>query len=493
MKRERWPSKTMFVFASIGSAVGLGNIWRFPFLVGKYGGGAFLLPYFLMLFLVGFPLLVLEFAIGQKMQQGAVGSFKKIGNKFSGIGLGALFGGFGVSCYYAVIMGWALLYTIYSFNLSWGTDTKTFFYEQVLQASSTPNIIGGFSIPILIAMIISWILVYFCVWKGVQSVSNVVKITMPLPIILLFILLFRNTFLPGAYDGLLVYLTPNFSALFDTELWMAAIAQVFFTLSLGFGVMISYASYEEKNSDIVANALIISIADVLIAFTAGLVIFTTLGYMAQESGQDIVELASSGPSLAFIVLPQALSLIPAAPLFAFLFFITLITLGIDSLFSLTEALATFFYDKVPGANKKMVVFYICLAGVLGGLIFTTTAGIYYIDIIDHYVTVYILLLVGFAQAVTVGWFYDIRELRKWINEVSRFQIGIYWELAIKYFIPAALFYILCSTFYKDIMTPYESYPDWAVSSFGWGVVGVMILICIAYSSFETLHNKKNSD
>jgi len=489
MKRERWPSKTMFIFASVGSAVGLGNIWRFPYLVGKYGGGAFLLPYFVMLFCVGFPFLVLEFTLGQKMQQGVVGAMRKIDSKFSGIGLGALLSSFAVSCYYAVVMGWALIYCWYSVDLSWGEDTKSFFHLQVLNASEGPDIIGGFSSTVLIALIASWIMVYFCVWKGVKSVSDVVTITMPLPIILLAVLLSRTLFLPGAMDGLWFYLNPNFNALFDLEVWMAAVAQVFFTLSLGFGVMITYASYQDQKSDIIKSALITSIADVSIAFTAGLVIFSTIGYMAHISGESIADLAASGPSLAFIVLPQALSLIPLAPFFAFIFFIALITLGIDSLFSLVEAVATLFYDHFPKANKKMVVFYVCFAGLLGGLVFTTSAGIYYIDIIDHYVTIYGLVLMGLLQTLVVGWYYGPEKIREFANEVSDIKVGRIWIFSIKYFIPLCLIGILGKTFYEDFITPYEGYPNWAQISFGWGLIGTFIITCAAYSFFSTVNGK----
>ncbi|MEC7838676.1 MAG: sodium-dependent transporter [Chlamydiota bacterium] len=491
MQRERWPSKTMFIFAAVGSAVGLGNIWRFPYLVGKYGGGAFLFPYFIMLFLVGFPLLVLEFSLGQKMQQGAVGAMKKIDRKFSGIGLGALMSSFGVACYYAVVMGWALIYSLYSFDLSWGDDTKAFFHQHVLNMSETPNIVGGFSTSVLIALLASWVMVYFCVWKGVKSVSDVVTITMPLPIILLVVLLSRTLFLPGAMDGLTFYLNPNFSALLDIEVWMAAVAQVFFTLSLGFGVMITYASYQDQKSDIIKSALITSIADVAIAFTAGLVIFSTVGYMAQASGESIADLAASGPSLAFIVLPEALSLIPWAPFFAFIFFVTLITLGIDSLFSLIEAIAALFYDHFPNANKKMVVFYICFASVIGGLVFATSAGIYYIDITDHYITVYGLVLTGLLQTLVVGWYYGPEKIREYANEVSDIKIGKSWDFSIKYFIPLALLSIIGKTFYQDFITPYEGYPNWAQLSFGWGLVGTIIIACVAYSIFSNM-NKKNS-
>lgn len=491
-KRDRWPSRMMFIFAAVGSAVGLGNVWRFPYLVGKYGGGAFLLPYMLALFLVGFPLLIMEFALGQKMQQGAVGALGKIDKKLSGVGLGAVLSSFGVSCYYAVIMGWCLMYIFYSLNLAWGDDTKSFFFNEVLNASPNANQIEGFAPPILFALLISWILVYFCIWKGVKSVSTVIQVTMPLPIILLGILLIRTIFLPGAMDGIRFYLTPNFDALFDLDVWMAAITQIFFTLTLGFGVMITYASYQSKTSDIVKNALITSIADAGIAITAGFVVFATLGYMSHTSGESIAELADTGPSLAFVVFPKALGLLPGAVLLSVIFFIMLVSLAIDSLFSLVEAVAAVFEDLFPKVSKKMIVFFVCLAGFIGGLVFATTAGIYYLDISDHFITNYGLVLMGLLQAISVGWFYGADKLREYVNEVSEIKIGKSWDFAIKYFIPISLSLFIGQTFVKDFVQTYGKYPGWALWSFGWGLVFCILFVSASYSYFQWKNSKEKN-
>ena len=219
--RDRWPSKTIFIFAAIGSAVGLGNIWRFPYYAGKYGGGAFLLPYLILLFLFGIPLLILEFSLGQKMQQGAVGAMRRVRRSFAGIGLGAISCSFLVACYYAVVMAWSLLYCFYSINIAWGEDPSNFFFENVLQASGSPDQMWMIPTNILLALVVCWIGVYFCIWKGVKSVSVVVTVTMPLPVILLIILLIRSITLPGAMDGLWYYIRLDFQALLNTEVWVA--------------------------------------------------------------------------------------------------------------------------------------------------------------------------------------------------------------------------------------------------------------------------------
>lgn len=483
VKRERWSSKMIFIFASIGSAVGLGNVWRFPYLAGKYGGGAFLIPYIIMLFVLGIPLLIMEFAIGQRMQLGAVGSFRSIKRRLSGIGLSGVLSGFVVVSYYAVVMAWCLLYFAYSFTLRWGQNTKEFFFTNVLHLSSGVNEVGFIPLGILFSLVIVWVMIYFSVWKGVKSVGKVVLVTMPLPVILLLVLLVRGITLPGALNGLIFYLRPNFVALWDLEVWSAAMSQIFFTLSLAFGIMIAYASYQHVESDISKSAIITSLVNSSISIIAGFVVFSTLGYMSLKSGIDISELAASGPSLAFIVFPKALSLIPFASFFALLFFIMLITLGIDSAFSLVEAASTVISDRFPQIRRQDVSLYVCVFGFFSGIIFTTFAGLYYLDITDHFITSYGLVLVGLFEVLAVGWLYGADKLRDYINSVSDIKIGKWWEYLIKYIIPIFLVFLLVSTIRRDFVHPYEGYPRWALFVFGWMIVGLVLLAGLLFSHF----------
>lgn len=485
MERARWSSKLIFIFAALGSAVGLGNVWRFPYLAGKYGGGAFLVPYLVMLFILGIPLLIMEFAIGQRMQLGAVGSFRKIRHKLSGIGLGAVLSGFVVVSYYAVVMAWCLLYFFYSFKLKWGDNTKEFFHQNVLHLSSGVGDIGNVSVSIIFALVIVWALIYFSAWKGVRSIGKVVLVTMPLPVILLVVLLIRGFTLPGAMNGVLFYLKPNFSALLDFEVWSAAMSQIFFTLSLAFGIMVAYASYQHHSSDIAKSAIVTSITNSGISIVAGFAVFATLGYMAAKSGTPISELAASGPSLAFIVFPKALSLIPWAPLFAVLFFVMLITLAIDSAFSLVEATATVIYDRYSQIRKEDLTLYVCIIGLICGIIFTTFAGLYYLDITDHFITNYGLVFVGLLEAIAVGWLYGASKLRNYINEVSDIKIGKWWDFLIRYAIPICLVILFATTLYRDIKVPYGGYPRWAIFTFGW------LMLCLVFSiSFLFAHFSK---
>ncbi|MCA1992369.1 MAG: sodium-dependent transporter [Coleofasciculus sp. S288] len=479
MARQRWSSRTVFLLAALGSALGLGNVWRFPYLAGKYGGGAFLVPYLIALVIVGTPLLMLEFAVGQKMQRGAIGSFRRLHPGFGGLGLFALLTSFVICAYYVVVMAWCIIYFLASFDVKWSGDAKSYFFQNVLQISDSVNQIGGINWPILLALLVSWIAIYFCVWKGTKSVGNVVMYSVPLPVILLGILLIRAVTLPGFMDGWEMYLNPVWSALLDPEVWTAAFSQTFYALSLAFGIMIAYGSYKGDEDDIAKDSWITALVNTGISLLAGLVVFGILGYMAGQTETPLSELAASGPGLAFVVFPEALSLMPFPGFFSALFFVMLLSLAIDSAFSLVEALNAAILDKYPHLKLAKVSFWVCLAGFIAGIIFTTRAGLYFLDIADHFATYYNLMLVGIFQAILAGWVYGAEKLRRYINEVSDWSVGKWWNASIKFVIPAVLVALLATQFTTDIRTPYEGYPAWALG-IGWAIALVPLIIFLIF-------------
>lgn len=471
MERARWSSRTIFLFAAIGSAVGLGNVWRFPYLAYKYGGGAFLVPYLIVLFILGIPLLLLEFAIGQKLQKGAIDAFKTVHHRLRGIGVGAIFAGFVVVVYYSVVIAWCLIFLINSFHadLPWAADSKAYFFGSVLQLSDSINDIGGINWQVFAALLAVWVMIYFSVWKGVKSVGKVVAITMPLPIILLVILFIRGITLDGAFMGIYYYLKPDFTALLSSEIWLAAASQIFFTLSLAFGIMVAYASYNEETQDVAADAYTTAITNSAISLFAGFVVFSVLGYMATSTGVGIEKVVASGPGLAFVVFPKALSLMPMPWFFSALFFLTLLTLGIDSAFSLIEAVNTVIMDRLTHIPLKKVALVTCFIAFALGTIFTTRAGLYFLDVVDHFVTTFGLVIVGIFECIAIGWVFGADRLRRFINGVSRSKVGIWWEYSIKYVIPVILTILLLVQFFKEVSANYEGYPDWAIA-IGWLVV-----------------------
>ncbi|HEB37133.1 MAG TPA: sodium-dependent transporter, partial [Thermoplasmatales archaeon] len=273
-RQEHWNSRFAFIMAAIGSAVGLGNVWRFPFVCYKNGGGAFLIPYFVALFTAGIPLMILEFSIGHMLRGPPPECFRKIGKKFEWIGWWTTLIPFVVASYYVVVMAWCFSYMIYSLDLRWGTNAEGFFLNTFLGVTSGPAVIGGFRIPILLGLIAIWISIFIILYKGVSRIGKVVAITVPLPTVLLVILTIRGLTLPGALDGVSYYLTPDFSKLLHADVWLAAYAQVFFSLSLAQGILITYESFLKKKSDVTNNAFITSLADAGTSFLAGFTVFS---------------------------------------------------------------------------------------------------------------------------------------------------------------------------------------------------------------------------
>jgi NSS family neurotransmitter:Na+ symporter len=442
---------------------------------------------------VGIPLLALEIGIGQTKQRGAIGSFRRLFPSFGGLGILALISAFVIVSYYTVVMAWSLIYFFGSFQLNWSDNPGAYFNQEVLKISEGIGQIGGINWPIFLALIVVWILIYFSVWQGTKSLGKILYYTVPLPFVLLVILFIRAITLEGFLQGWELYLNPVWSAMGDPEVWRAAFSQIFFTLTLGFGVMIAYASYRDSGEDIVKDTWITALLNSAVSLFAGFVVFGVLGYMATQTETPLEELAQqSGPGLAFVIFPEALSLMPLPWLFSLIFFLILLTLGIDSAFSLVEAINTVFLDRSEKIKLAQISLWVCLFGFLAGLIYTTRAGLYFLDVVDHFVTSYNLILVGVSQALLAGWIYGAEKLRREINQVSSWKLGKWWNWTVKYFIVIVLTALLVTNFYTDITTPYGGYPGWALG-IGWLVFLVPLLLSVLLLVRDQVKLKKGKE
>ncbi len=486
-ERHHWPSKWIFILAAIGSAAGLGNLWRFPYLAYEHGGGTFLLVILLANLIVGIPLLLAEVAIGQKMQKAAPDALEKIKKGYRYIGWTMVTFGFFVVSYYVAVMAWGLDYLVGSFSLpTWAADTKTYFFSNILQLSEGPGTMGGFSLPVLISAVVAWIAIYFCVWKGVKSVSKVVVWTATLPFLFLAILIVRAVTLDGASTGLQLFFVPDWSTLGNKELWLAAFSQVFFSLSVAFGIMMAYGSYQPERSELTKSIVYITIGNFLVSFMSGIVVFGTLGYMALQQGVGVADVFTGGPGLAFVVFPQAISLLPGfSVLFAVLFFLMFFLLALDSAFSLVEGLSAPFRDRYPHLSNKKISFYVCLAAFLVGLLYTTKAGLYYLDITDHFLVNYGIIIMGFLLSIIVGWVWQGDRLKKFINEHSDWKVGSLWSLAIKFVIPLFLIILFVINVINEFKAPYEDYPVWSLLVFGLGPLVLAPIIAVIVDKLTT--------
>ncbi len=447
--------------AAIGSAVGLGNIWRFPYVCYQNGGGAFLIPYFVALFTVGIPLLIVEFGIGHWFGKSAPLACKEVGKKWEWVGWWGVFSAFFISMYYSVIMAWCLCYFFHSLGLTWGSNASSFF-DFFIGKTSDPSILGGIQPQILFALLFIWTAIYLILYKGVKSIGKVVAITVPLPTILLLVLTVRGLTLPGAMEGLSFYLTPDFSKLGSPSVWLSAYAQIFFSLSLAQGIMIVYASYLKKKSDVTNNAVMTALADGGTAFLAGFAVFSVLGYLSYSTGMEMESIAGGGIGLAFITYPTAISKLPvAASFFGAIFFIALLTFGIDSAFSMVESMTAGVEGKW-GISKQKATFIICVCGFLLGVFLTMGGGIYWINIMDHFISNFALVFIGLLECIVFGYILGAEKLRKHVNKTSEIFIGKWWEKLIKIVAPFILLLVAFASIAELMTKGYNDFPAWTL-------------------------------
>jgi len=488
--RPQWKTHIGFLLAAIGSAVGLGNIWRFPYLCYKNGGGAFLIPYFIALFAVGIPLMILEIGLGHKMRGSAPASVASIDKRWEWVGWWqVILGMAGILLYYSVVISWCVNYFFLAFSGGWGENPNAFFFEKFLMLSSSPSQIGDLRTPILFGLMavwfFSWFIVYFGVEKGLERAN---KIFMPLLISLTAVIVIWSLKLPGASEGIEVYLKPQFERLTDIKVWMDAFSQIFFSLSLGFGVILAYASYLPKKSRIVRDSFAISIFNCMFSVFAGFGVFSVLGYMSHSTAQPISGVVKESIGLAFVVYPKAISMLPAfSREFGLIFFAILVIAGLSSGISILEGITSAIIDKFH-YSRKIVVSVLSVFGFLGGIIFTTRSGLYWLDIVDNFVTHYGIMIAAIFECFLIGWVFKAKKLREHINHYSNSNLKKWWwDTSVKVVAPLILTGLLISTLLDEISSSYGGYSRLATILIGrdWLIATVFISIFFAAQSWKS--------
>jgi len=486
--RPQWKTHIGFLLAAVGSAIGLGNIWRFPYLCYKNGGGAFLIPYFVALLVVGIPLMILEIGLGHKTRGSAPASYAMIDKRWEWVGWWQLlFVMFGIMFYYSVIISWCINYFFFSFNLSWGENPDTFFFSEFLMKSNSPFEIGDIRTSILFALAAVWFLSWFIVFLGVEKgLERANKFFMPLLFILIGIIVFWSVRLEGAGVGLAVYLRPDFQRLKDVGVWIDAFSQIFFTLSLAFGIMIAYASYLPRKSEIVRDSVVISVVNCIFSVFVGLGVFAVLGHMANKTSVPIDQVVTKGIGLAFVAFPKAISLLPSfAGLFGMLFFGSLVVAGLSSGISIIEAFTSGIMDKFH-YSRGAIVSVLCIVGFGGSIIFATQGGLFWIDIVDHFINHYGLVVAGLLECVIIGWVYKTKRLREHIDHASSTKISGWWDYAIKLVIPAVLILLLVNSVINEFSAPYEGYSVLPLILLGrdWLIICLFVAVLISMRSWK---------
>lgn len=597
-ERSQWKTRTGFLLAALGSAIGLGNIWRFPYVAWRNGGGAFLIPYLVALFVVGVPLLMLEFGLGHYSRRAFPAALAKIHPRLRWIGWWAVsFVMFGIVAYYGVVIAWCGSYAAYSVTQPWGDTASvgSFFDEQFLGAfvdgqpfefySDTTGLqFGHFNSAVVVSLALVWIANWLITRRQLQDgVELVSRIFIPALIVLVGVLVVWSWNFAGAADGRSIYLEPDWSRVFEASAWIDAFTQIFFSLSIGFGIMVAYASYLPKKSDIPTNAFLAATGNCAFSIFAGFAVFAAIGMLAQSEGVQLSEVSSVRAELAVLesqatadaslssadnerltelrdidernrqfesqmnslglvfktypaIITQMGSV--AGPVFGVLFFVSLIVAGISSSISIIEAFLCSLSDEF-GWSRPRISAALCTAGFCLGLVFCSQAGLFWLDLVDHFITTYGLVLVAISEALIVGWLFTTRKLRTHLEEYRDFRFGRFVNIAmrlvitslllltwlglsrydgspvaasigrfltvaaavilwidehwldfdIRIAVPALLIFLLDQALMKDVAAPYGGYHARAVLLIGVGWLGGTLMIALALSLISAIRDR----
>ncbi|MFO7560225.1 MAG: sodium-dependent transporter [Desulfobacterales bacterium] len=493
-EREHWKNRSIFIMAAIGSAIGLGNMWRFPYIAAQNGGGAFLIPYFAALITAGIPLMIIEYGLGIRTQGSANIALGAIKKPLRFIGWFAILSAFTINIYYCMVLGWTWNFLFDMGDLhQWAatvTSSKEHFFNDILHLSGGPWEFRQIHWPLFSGLLITWLMIWAIIKSGLSGIGKVLLFTVPFPVILVLILLVRGLTLDGAATGLNYYLSPDWQQLRNPKVWLAAYGQIFFSLSVGFGTMIAYSSFMPRDTELPNSAAITSFSNCCFSFLAGLAVFSVLGYFAVASNTTMQEVSQGGPGLAFVVYPAALAKLPIwIKFFGFLFFITLLLLGIDSAFSLLETVSAALSDKFDFTRTKSSTIVAVISFIMG-LPFATSAGLYWLDIIDHFLMSYSITFVAIIQCVAVGWILGAKTFTAEVNKNAEIRIGPIFTFMIKFFTPAILTYTMISTLIEEIRTPYEGYPLSAILTLG---IGVLFLIAVSSLMLSCINTKNDEE
>ncbi|MDD9206064.1 sodium-dependent transporter [Georgenia sp. 10Sc9-8] len=483
-EREQWSGQYGFLLAAIGSAVGLGNIWRFPGVAYESGGGAFLIPYLVALLTAGIPILLLDYSLGHRYRGSAPAVFRRLGKRFEALGWFQVAISFVIATYYTVIIVWAIRYLGFSVTLAWGEDPLNFFIGDFLQdagATVTTDVVGGIFWPMLLVWVAVLVILGLGVRKGLE-VAN--KIFIPLLAVLFLTMVVRAVFLDGAADGLNAFFTPDWSALADPNVWIAAYGQVFFSLSIAFGIMLTYSSYLKRRSNLGATGFVAAFANSSFELLAGIGVFATLGFMAAQQGIGVGELEGiTGVILSFVTFPQIISMMPGGPIFGVLFFTSLTLAGFTSLLSILQVPSAAIQEKFDLSRRAATLGVGGAAALISLALYSTTSSLAVLDTVDYYTNNIGVVASAILTAVlaTFG-ARKLPELQRHLNAVSSTRIGTWWRVLVGIFVPVALTIMLVWSLYQVVTEPYSEYPWSFVNTAGWGAVALMAVSALVLSA-----------
>lgn len=491
MAKDRFKSRGGFILACVGAAVGLGDSLRFPGLCAKYGGGTLMFIYVVALFIIGIPILNAEIALGRKLRAGAPKCMASLNKRGEALGWASCFNSLGVAVLYAGMLGWILAMLINIVPLCANSTSMTraetggYFFDKVLS--------GGASPLVLVCVVAAWVMMFLCLKNGADSLSKTAKFTVLIPIILLTAMAVRGLIYSNSGQALRALFVPDFSALADAELWLSAVGQVFFSLSVLVGIMPAYGAYLPDRESVFKDSLVIALSDFFVSVLSAVVLFTTLYGCGLED-----EFSSSGIVTAFMVYPVAVTQLFGAGNTALnsvagvLFYASLGMMALQSSASMVEAAANPLADKFS-LNKKKPVAIICLAGAGISLVFCTDVAEVALDVADHFLNYFNILLLGAFECALLG---VNAEKIGLVSEINRYSGRLKmprkpFVFSLKYLSPAVLGALFVWGIYHLVFIEhglYGGYPVWA-QILGW-VLSALVFVCGILVGLDFRRRKK---
>ena len=453
-KRETFSGRKAFIMAAIGSAVGLGNIWRFPYTTYENGGGAFIIPYLIALLTAGIPLLFLDYAIGHRHRGGAPLSYRRFNPHFEVFGWWQVMVNVIIGLYYAVVLG----------EISNGVSFE---------------FVGMVTGPLIAVWLVALGVLSLGIQKGISKSSDIL---MPVLVLMFVALVVYSLFLPGAEKGLNALFTPDWSKLSNPSVWIAAYGQIFFSLSICFGIMITYASYLKKDSDLTGSGLVVGFANSSFEVLAGIGVFAALGFIATAQGVEVSEVAKGGIGLAFFAFPTIINKAPFGEVLGVLFFGSLTFAALTSFISVIEVIISAIQDKLRLRRAKATFVGLPMM-VVSVILFGTTTGLPMLDVFDKFVNYFGIVAVAFVSLIVIVANEKLGLLGKHLNQSSSFKVGFLWRLCIV-ITTGILAFMLFSEGAKVFTEGYEGYPSWFVNIFGWGMAISLVVVSFILSRLK---------
>ncbi|XP_024944134.1 sodium- and chloride-dependent GABA transporter 1 isoform X2 [Cephus cinctus] len=507
-ERGGWDNKLDFLFSCISVSVGLGNVWRFPYLCYRNGGGAFLVTYGIAMIFCGIPIFFQEVAIGQYLGAGGMTLVGQLCPLLQGVGYATMTIVFFLDIYYCIIISWTLFYLISTFanlpGLPWSgcgnwwntegcfddrhrnaskaettsmtsnatihhtTPVEEYWNRRVLGITSGIEEIGGMQWELLGCLILGWLLVYFIIRRGLHQSGKIIWFSALFPYVVLFILLGRAVTLDGADEGLLYYVTPRWEELLSPRPWIDGATQIFFAYSIGTGALPALGSYNKFHHNCYKDALITCVVNTLTCLLAGCVTFSILGHIALELGTEVSQVVKSGPGLVFLTYPEVVLKLPGAPIWAIIFFVMLIILGIDSEFCIVESFITGVVDNWPDTlrpHRNKFTIAICLLMFLLGVPMVTHGGVYIFQLMDFYsASGMSILWVCFFQTIAISWIFGTQKFCDCIHQMMGIRLNKFWYICWLVFAPiimAFIFVFQCVQYEPLTYGNTYKYPTWA--------------------------------